>query len=329
MKYNRNLALMFVMVFILMIFAACATTGLPLFKVSIKAVDETDTPISGAVVESSDGQMATTGKDGLAIIKLGSVGARIITVSAENKTPAVLTVTMPIDINKTMTARLGNTITGGASPNVNLNIRANYSAMLTAIYPMMFQYLFTAYGYNMEVVSYKAGEWTEWNIVSDEKEKDQEMSMRKEFLTKLDNKQEWWQVGINFSKEKADQVIIEVLFAAERESIRRMRQQTGEGQASEVPVTEGWYSAPMNLTPESMEGSVVKRGVDIKVPAGSFKADLMEFSYMGTNNKIRMWRVSNVPGGIVRVEVTDGKEAAWATELKAYGDGAKTVLSSY
>jgi hypothetical protein len=326
MGINRMSIWKVVTIFCLMIFAACATVNLPLFKISVKAVDEADAPIVGAIVESSDGQKATTGNDGIAVMKFGSIGVRNITVTAQDKAPSVLTVTMPMDLNKTMTARLGKMVTG-STPGVTMG--GNYSGMLTALYPMMFQYLFTAYGYDMEVTQYKTGEWTEWNISSSHNDKDEGMTMRKAFLTRLDNKQEWWQVQINFSKEKTDQFILEVLFAAERQSIRRMRQQTGEGQASEVPVTEGWYSAPMKLTPESMEGSVVKKGVDVKVPAGSFKADLMEFAYMGSNIKIRMWRVLSVPGGIVRVEVANGNESAWVTELKGFGDGAKTTLGSY
>jgi len=307
-----------------MILTSCATLNVPLFKVTVKAIDEGDSPIAGAIVESSDGQKATTGEDGIAVLKFGSLGVHNITVVAQNRAPARLSVTMPLDTNKTMSARLGKPVEMSA----NINISGNVSGMMSAIYPMIFQSMFTAYGYNMELASYKSGEWTEWDFHSSRKAKKEEMAMRKGFLARLDNKQEWWQVQINSGK-KDDRLTFEVLFSGERQSIRRMRQQVGEAQASEVPVTEGWYSAPMQLTPESLEGAVVKKEVDVQVPAGTFKADLLEFAYMGAAGKVRMWRVRSVPGGVVRVELSHGSDSEWVTELKAYGSGAKTLLGSF
>jgi hypothetical protein len=301
--------------------------SLPLFKVTVKAVDEADAPVAGAIVESSNGLKATTGADGMAELKFSSLGVHMITVAAQNRAPANFSVTMPLDMNKTMTARLGKPVEARAvNVNINANMGGNMSGMfMTAIYPMIFQSMFTAYGYNMELVPFRQGEWTEWNYVSGGKK---EMVMRKAYLKKLDNDQEWWQVQMKGEK-KADNLVFEVLFSAGRQSIRRMRQQTGEGQAAEVPVTEGWYSAPMQLTPESLEGSVTKKNVDVEVPAGKFKADLVEFAYMGSSGKVRMWRVKNIPGGVVRVEISQGSKAEWVTELKEYGSGAKSLLSSF
>lgn len=314
----------------MLLLTSCSTpslsniSNLALFKVSVKAIDESDNPIAGAIVESSNGQKVTTGADGVAELKFSSLGAHMITVIAQNRAPASVTATMPVDIGKTVPVRLGKPVE--MSANINVNIGGNMSGMfLTALYPMIFQSMFTAYGYNMEVISYKNGEWTEWNFNSNRKK---EMVMRKAFLTKLDNGQEWWQVQL-INEKKADDLKFEVLFSAARQSIRRMRQQTGEGQASEVPVTEGWYSAPMQLTPESLEGSVIKKGVDVEVPAGKFKADLMEFAYMGSEGKVRMWRAKNVPGGVVRVEISHGSKAEWVTELKGYGTDAKSILGSF
>src|SRR3990172_1962377 len=314
----------------IMMLSSCANLSmpsipsLPLFKVWVKAIDEGDSPIAGAIVESSNGQKVTTGADGVAELKFSSLGVHMISVIAQNRAPASFSVTMPLDMGKTMPARLGKPVE--MSANINVNIGGNMSGMfLTALYPVIFQSMFTAYGYNMEMIPYKQGEWTEWNFNTKRKK---EMVMRKAFLTKLDNGQEWWQVQL-INEKKADDLNFEVLFSAARQSIRRMRQQSGEGQASEVPVTEGWYSAPMQLTPESLEGAVVKKGVEVEVPAGKFKADLMEFAYMGSEGKVRLWRAKNVPGGVVRVEISHGNEAEWVTELKGFGTGAKSVLGSF
>jgi hypothetical protein len=303
---------------VLVLLAACSL----FLNVSVKAIDETDSPIAGAIVESSDGQKATTGSDGMAELKFGSLGVHRITVLAQNRAPASLSVTMPLDKGKTMTARLGKQIE--VSPRVSTGaVPPGFS--MTAIYPMIFQSMFTAYGYNMELAPYQLGEWTEWNYRAG---KGEGMLMRKAFLTRLNNNQEWWQVLLDLGK-KEDRFTFEVLFSPERQSIRRMRQQTGEGQAAEVPVAEGWYSAPMRLTPESMEGAVIKKEVDVQVPAGKFKADLLEFAYMGADLKVRMWRVKNVPGGLVRVEIAHGSKSEWVTEMKAYGGGAKSLLGSF
>ena len=323
----------------MMLLASCSAprlssiSDMALFKVSVKAIDEADTPVAGAIVESSNGQKVTTGADGVAELRYSSLGVHMISILAQNRAPASFSVTMPMDIGKTMPVRLGKPVEMSANINVNIggnvgaNVGGNMSGMfLTALYPVIFQSMFTAYGYNMEMVPYKQGEWTEWNFNTKRKK---EMVMRKAFLTKLDNGQEWWQVQL-ISEKKADNLTFEVLFSTARQSIRRMRQQSSEGQASEVPVTEGWYSAPMQLTAESLEGSVVKKSVDVEVPAGKFKADLMEFTYMGSGGKVRMWRVKNIPGGVVRVEISQGGETAeWVTELKGYGTEAKSVLGSF
>jgi hypothetical protein len=316
-----------------MALSSCASShipgisSIPFFSVSVKVIDEADSPIAGAIVESSNGQKMTTGADGMAGLKFGSLGVHMISVLAQNRAPASFSVTMPLDTGKTIPARLGKPVELTANINIKSNVAlGNMSGMfMTSLYPMIFQSMFTAYGYNMEMIPYAPGEWTEWNFASRKKN---EMVMRKYFLTKLDNQQEWWPVTMN-SENKKDNLAFEVLFSAARQSIRRMRQQTGEGQASEVPVTEGWYSAPLQLTPESLEGAVVQRGVDVEVPAGKFKADLVEFAYMGSDGKVRMWRSKTVPGGVVRVELSQGNKPGWITELKAYGNGAKSLLGSF
>ncbi len=331
MKERRQSFLkVLVLIYAVMFLASCSTlTSIPLFGVTVQVTDEVNAPIAGAIVESSDGQRTTTGTDGNASLKFGSLGVHMITVMAQNRTPASFSVTMPLDTGKTLPARLGKPVEMSANVNVssNINIGGQLTGMyMTALYPMIFQSMFTAYGYNMDLVPYKPGEWTEWDFHTDKRN---EMTMRKAFLAKLDNKQEWWQIRMN-SDRKDDAMAFEVLFSAERQSIRRMRQKSGEGKAAEVPVSEGWYSAPMQLTPESIEGSVSKRGVEVTVPAGKFNADLLEFASMGSEAKVRMWRVKGVPGGVVKVDLIEKEnESLWSSELKAHGKGAKTILGSF
>lgn len=330
-SYSR--ALMLAALMAPLVFSGCSASALltkvAIFKVNIKVVNENDEPIPGAIVQVTDGQQTTADQDGMASVKFAAAGVHVVTITAQDRAPATLRVTMPLDIGKTLTARLGQPVTMIGDIDININIGGNImgglaAGIMTQLYPLMFQALFTANGYNMELAPMKAGEWTEWET-GDE---DDPLVMRKAYLTKLDNSQEWWQVQIS-GDEADDTIIMEVLFSKGRQSIRRMRQQSGDEEAAEVPVTEGWYTPPMELTPESLEGAVSKKGVDVKVPAGAFKADLMEFGVMG-GGKIRMWRVKNIPGGVVRVEgVDDSGEVDWVSQLKAHGAGAKTVLGSY
>ncbi|MFB0515713.1 MAG: carboxypeptidase-like regulatory domain-containing protein [Candidatus Neomarinimicrobiota bacterium] len=294
-------------------------------SVNVKVVDENNAPIKGALVEVTNGEKTTTGVDGLATLKFAGLGVHMITVVAQDRTPATLSVTMPLDIGKTFTARLGTPVE--ISLPISVGTTGSLAGMMMVnIYPLLFQSLFTAYGYNLELVPYKAGEWTDWNYrgAGDE----QPMVMKKAFLTKLENQQEWWQMQL-FGETSDETMIIEVLFSEGRQSLRRMRQKTGAEAAQEVPVTEGWYTAPMTLTPESLEGAVAEKGVSVTVPAGTFQADLLEFAAMGTG-AFRMWRAQGVPGGVVRAQLVepDG-EAIWTSELKGHGTKATTELNSY
>jgi hypothetical protein len=194
------------------------------------------------------------------------------------------------------------------------------------IYPLLFQSLFVTNGYSMEMAAYEPGQWTEWQVRTGDKDKP--MVMRKAFLTRLENGQEWWQIKLPGEK-KDEGMTMEVLFSQGKDSLRRMRQKTGTEEAREVPVSEGWYSKPVQLTPESMEGAVKTRGTAVEVPAGSYQADVMEFSNLG-GGALRMWRVTKVPGGVVKTEVAEpGGRVGWRNELSATGNGAKTELASY
>lgn len=297
--------------------------GVPFLSVTVKAVDEADKPIAGALVESSGGQRTTTDAQGVASVSLGSLGVSTVTVSAEGKAPAVLQVTMPVDSGKSLTARLGKPVQ--VELPVTVGAGGAGLALGAQLYPMLFQALFATHGYSMDMGAYEPGQWTEWQMRSGGDAKP--MAMRKAFLSRLENGQEWWQIRL--PGEKSDSMTMEVLFSKGRESLRRMRQKMGDGEAREVPVAEGWYTKPVELTPESREGAVKERGVTVKVAAGSFQADLLEFTDMA-GGAVRMWRAAGVPGGVVRTEVIEsGKNVAWSSELSGHGAGAKTDLGSY
>lgn len=85
----------------------------------------------------------------------------------------------------------------------------------------------------------------------------------------------------------------------------------------------------MKLTKESREGSVVKRNVSVKVPAGTYTADMLQFGQPGMGGKLSIWRSTKVPGGVVKTQVDDAGGSHMTSELKALGKGAKTLLASF
>lgn len=321
--------------------SACSTKDLmkmSVFSYEVKVVDENSQAIANAIVSSTDGQKITTSSDGFAELKFSVLGAHRVSVAAQGFNSTSFKINMPFDQGKTKTTKLVKavpvampTISGGGNANINANINinlglgANFSSMMMAqFYPMLFQSMFTAHGYNLEFESYKPGEWTEWRHTT---EGDEPFVIRKGFLKRLENKKEWWQMQLK--GEEKENMIMEVLFSEERSSIRRMRQKTPDSEATEVPVSESWYTEPRELTSESIDGATTKRNVKVTVPAGTFTADLVEFVVMGENSKLRMWRVKSVPGGTVKTEIVENGVVQWSSVLVSHGLDANTMLNSY
>lgn len=305
----------------------CAMPGanmlnkVPINSVDIEVLDVEGTPIQGAQVEASNGRKSTTDESGMVTIRFGTVGIHNITVLADNYMPNNMVVTMPKDNGSTITARLTNEVEIGAISFTGIN----FGAM--NMYPMMFNYLFTGYGYQLELEDYPEGGWTEWQTDDSE-----ESYMRKALLKKMDNGQEWWQIILKGdSEDDEERYIAEVLFSEGRESIVRMREKIGDNEVQEKPVSEGWYNSPQKLTEESMEGALSERSVSVSVPAGTFTADLLNFG-VAPGISMKMWRVSadEVPGAIVKYEYAEEEEGENSTmELVGFGTDATSLLESF
>ncbi len=310
--------------------AACSTTTqellkVPLLTTEVSVVDEAGKPVSGAVVQVVNGEQTTTGADGHATVHFGSLGLYTVRVSAPDRGSATFTATMPLDRAKVRTIRLVKQ----QDMNINVNVTGLGSlmgGMVQGFYPILFQSLFAANGYSMEMGPYQPGEWTEWRLNPGDGEP---VVLRKAYLKRLANGNEWWQIRIPGDKPE-ETMVMELLFSKDKHSIRRMRQRIGTEEAKEVPVTESWYTAPTKLTPESLEGSVTRRAVKVTVAAGTFTADRLEFAAGAGQSTLRLWRARGVPGAVVKSEVVDaGGQVGWSTELTAYGKGAATELASY
>ncbi len=298
--------------------------GISLFSLKIDVRGASNAPLIGAVVSSSNGETVTVDSTGIATLHFSDVGPYYITVRYQDNIVASYNVSMPSDGGKTLTA---NYVASAAPSGGNAGMAAggggNYFAMMGArFYPILFQYVFNAYGYSVDLQKYEPGQYTNWEISTNGEDK---FSTRKAYLDKLPNGQEWWQVDF---KTKSDSMLMEVLFSDKQQSIRRMRARFGNESPKEVPVTEGWYNSPMQLTPESIEGSVVKKGVSVTVPAGTFTCDQLEFG-VAQGITLRLWRAKSVPGGVVKYEMTGDNGDLYSCELTSYGSGAKTELGSY
>ncbi len=296
--------------------------GIPLFSMKVKVLAQNDSALVGAVVGCSNGETVTVDSTGIAKLNFSEVGPYYISVRYQDNLIESYNVSMPSDGGKTLTA---NYVPTPASGNETTSAGGgNYFAMMGArFYPLLFQYVFSAYGYSIDLGKYKPGQYTDWQIGTDGKENFQ---TRKAYLKKLSNGEEWWQVDF---QTKADSMLMEVLFSDKQQSIRRMRAKFGSESPKEVPVTEGGYTSPAQLTPESIEGAVVKRKVNVTVPAGTFTCDRLEFG-LAQGFTLRLWRTSDVPGRVVKYEmVGNNNKDIYSAELTAYGDGATTELGSY
>jgi hypothetical protein len=285
--------------------------------VDVKVVDLKDRPVPGAQVEASNGRKTTTDENGIATIRFGSLGVHSIAVVSENHMPANVVVTLPTDRGKTITARLTNQIK-----------ISGFTFASAQLYPMLFSYLFSTYGYSPELNPYHEGEWTQWAISTTEEE--EAVTFKKAFLRRLENGQEWWQVQIvkGGEEEENSRYTAEILFSEDRSSIRRFREKIGDGEIQEKPVTEGWYTAPARLTEESKQGALSERKVSVSVPKGDFSADLLTFGIV-SGTSLKLWSVPQVPGGVVKYENLSEDETIYRAALVDFGRDAQTLLESY
>ncbi|MEX0719336.1 MAG: carboxypeptidase-like regulatory domain-containing protein [Balneolaceae bacterium] len=320
-SYIPQKASIAIVLFSLVLLGGCFNPGtqllnkVPINSLDVEVLDQDENPIHGAQVEASNGRKTTTDANGIASVRFGSVGIHSVTVLADNFMPNNTIVTMPADRGKTITAHL--------TTEVEL-AGINFGAL--NMYPMMFNYLFTGYGYQLELEDYPEGGWTEWRT-----DESNETFMRKALLKKLDNGQQWWQIVLKSEEGNSnEQYVAEVLFSEDRESIVRMREKIGDSEAQEKPVSEGWYNDPQRLTQESIEGALSEENVTVDVPKDTFTADLLDFG-VASGISMKMWRVSSpaVPGGIVKYETSSEDENLSSMELVDFGTDATTMLDSF
>ncbi len=290
---------------------------IPVHSAEIKVLDKNNEPVKGAQVEASNGRKSTTDSTGVASIRFGSVGVYTVSVIAEDYMPSNFTLTMPSDNDETFTRHL--------SQEVNYTGMGGMNFGSANMYPMMFNYLFSSYGYGLELDSYEESEMTTWRITTE----GDGLIMKKAFLKELDNGKQWWQIVLLEEESEEPQYIAEILFSENRKSILRYREQMADGEIQEKPVSEGWYTQPTELTKESIQGAQEKTNVSVDTPAGTFDTDLLNFGVAG-NTSLKMWRADkDIPGGVVKYQTTREGEVLYGSELLSYGNDAESLLNSF
>lgn len=288
---------------------------IPVNSISVEVVDMKGNPIKGAQVEASNGRSTTTNDKGIAEIRFGSVGVHYIGVYADHHMPTNFVVTMPTDNGEMIQTRLTDQIefTYFSYGSVNL-------------YPLMFNYLFSSFGYGFELDDFREGEWTTWAISTGNEET---MRLSKAFLKRLENGQEWWQIKM-IGDDGTVTYITEVLFSEDQGSILRLREKYGDGEVQEKPASEGWYTKPVPLTEESRDAALVEENVSVTIPKGTFEANRLKFD-LSEEMDLNIWAAQdeNIPGGVLQYKMIAGEEVIYESVLVDYGNDAETVLNSY
>lgn len=182
---------------------------------------------------------------------------------------------------------------------------------------------------------YKPGQWTQWEI-TDSEQPDTRLLLERAMISREADKSEWWRIKtVSVSKESADTIILESQFKPLDEQgitmqVVRMRGKLpGDTEGKELMVPQHLSMLSMTAafgmkpTPESVAGATV--GTEsVKVGANSYSAKRVKFGSAGGNTE--WWLSDNAPGGVVRVQYSGQGNAKWMMEMKAAGEGAKSVL---
>lgn len=195
-------------------------------------------------------------------------------------------------------------------------------------------------GATMFEAAYKPGDWTKWQITTEDNP-DETQQTERALLGKTADGGEWWRLKTitNYKdgdKLTADTVTLEALFKPEEgneyvQQLVRMRGKLpGNAEPQEMMVPQQWSmwnmngSFQMKPTKESVEGATV--GVeDVKTPAGTFKAKHVRFGQGG--GTLDWWLDDTAVGGWVKfAAIGDDKKPRYTMELLGKGTGAKSEL---
>ena len=190
-------------------------------------------------------------------------------------------------------------------------------------------------GATMFETDYKAGEWTQWEIV-DASQPEEKLVLERALLSRAADKSEWWRIKtISSDPESADTIILESQFKPMDEDgltmqVVRMRGKLpGDTEGKELMVPEhlamlSMSAFPMKPTAESIAGATV--GTEsVRVGGSSYTAKRVKFGNAGGD--MQWWLADKAPGTVIKVEFS-GREAdqKWTMQMVGAGNGAKSEL---
>lgn len=315
---QRNTPLLFMLALLIVCsgcsYGASLLNKIPTNSIKVKVINENGEPITGAQVMASNGRKTATNTKGVAEVSFGTVGVYNVSVIVDNHMPSNFVVTMPVDDGETFKRRVALVPTFS---------RLRYGTM--GMYRFIYNYMFSSFGYSLNIQPYQETEWTAWKMFSQD---GNNMVMKKAFLKINDDGEEWWRVMMIPEGNEKPSYIAEVLFTKDHTRILRIREKIEDHDVKEKPVTKGWYTKPIELTDESIQGAVTKENVSVDVPAGTFQADKLSFGPTPATSLV-IWKTASVPGGVVKYKTTSDDETLFQYKLIDYGSGADTMLNSY
>ncbi len=198
----------------------------------------------------------------------------------------------------------------GPSPKVDTakietEIRTSGRIMMTQMYVSQFYaiywYAFAAGGFYFDDSTYEVGEGTIWSLTSSDGE--DEIRLEKALLSRENDGSKWWRVA--FSQD-GDRLIYEYQIAPNYQLIKMRFKDVSENKIGEYNFTseedDQYASQEVEpITPDDYKQ--YSTGTEtIKVGAGSFECDVLNYSYTVDSDKwsYTWWASQEVPGSLVK-----------------------------
>ncbi len=210
-KYFKASMLVTVLAITALVWGGCFgginTMGLHLFSMKIEVRGPNNAALVGAVVHCSCGETVTVDTTGIATLHFSDIGPYYVSVVYQDRVISSYNVSMPSDGGKTLTTNYlpGAQPTTGGENAPSEQDNSGLAMMASHLYPILFQYMFSAYGYSMELNPYQPGQYTDWNISG---KSGKPFETRKAFLTTMPDGKEWW--GLTYVSNK-DSIITDQL----------------------------------------------------------------------------------------------------------------------
>ncbi|MCF7858419.1 MAG: hypothetical protein K9N07_03730 [Candidatus Cloacimonetes bacterium] len=199
---------------------------------------------------------------------------------------------------------------------------ANWGNFMAMQAQIVFTYSFSAGGLWLGQNDYQPGEWTKFDITTDD---NNTTRMERAFLKIDENGNNWWRISW---VDGDDTWIYETLISPSG-SLLRLRAQDSDNNQGEIPVSgEQIYYPPREVTKESIEGATQGK-YSLETDAGVFNCDHVVFLAVYGQGNVEWWITNEVPGGVAQYQIVDKGNVLWKSTIVSKGTDATTILDSY